>query len=300
MKKDSFDLACFGEILWDLLPSGARPGGAPMNVAYHGQKLGMHSTLISRVGNDGWGDGLVTLLKNNSISTEFVQVDEEHATGGVNATIGANNEVSYDIIFPVAWDFITCNEETIELVQNASFFLYGSLAARNAPSHQTLLRFLEVAKTKVVDINLRPPHYTQALIEDLLLSADIVKLNELELALIAQWYKSLDAMNDQVKFLQDKFSIPTIIVTKGNDGALICKEETIFIHKGFPVTVADTVGSGDAFLAAFLSKTAEGKPVGECLKYANALGAFITSKPGACPIYDVDEIELLMKQPSVL
>ena len=107
-------------------------------------------------------------------------------------------------------------------------------------------------------------------------------------------------MNDQVKFLQDKFSIPTIIVTKGNDGALICNDGTIFTDKGFPVTVADTIGSGDAFLGAFLSKTAEGKPAGECLKYANALGAFIASKHGACPIYDVDEIELLMKQPSVL
>jgi fructokinase len=97
---------CFGEILWDVLPSGAKPGGAPMNVAYHLQKLGIETTLISRVGKDKSGDDLLSILKQQSLRVDYIQTDAIHKTGIVNAQLYENNEVEFEIVFPVAWDFI--------------------------------------------------------------------------------------------------------------------------------------------------------------------------------------------------
>ena len=121
-------------------------------------------------------------------------------------------------------------------------------------------------------------------------SADILKLNEHELPLIAGWFGATEGDETQVRFLQDRFSIDTLIVTRGGDGAIVLSNDTLYRHPGYPVTVADTVGSGDAFLAGFLAKTNEGKPIPERLQFANALGAFIASKEGACPVYRVEDV----------
>lgn len=285
-----FDAVCFGEILWDILPTGAKPGGAPMNVAYHLQKQGLQTALISRVGKDKRGDDLLSLLVINGIDTSYVQQDAEHMTGIVNATILESNEVTYDIVQPVAWDFISLETGLTELVNSARFFIYGSLAARNDTSAGTLWKLLEAAHTKVLDINLRPPHFSRAFVEKLLHTADILKLNEHELPLISSWYTNLATDEDRIKDLQSRFSIPTIIVTRGGEGAMVCQEGNFYAHGGFKVKVADTVGSGDAFLAGFLAKTKEGAAIEERLQFANSLGAFIASRQGACPSYDLSEI----------
>ena len=291
--QNSFDAVCFGETLWDLLPTGARPGGAPMNVAYHLQKLGLKAAIISRVGKDQRGDDLLKVLQHNSVSTDLMQVDAEQSTGVVNATLHESNEVSYEIVHPAAWDFIVFEPGLVELVQKAGFFIYGSLAARDKTTAQTLWQLVEAAQTKVVDINLRPPHFSRELVETLLHSADILKLNEHELPLITSWFSKQHNPVEQVQYLQDHFSIPTIIVTQGGSGAMVCHNGDIYSHPGYKIKVADTIGSGDALLAGFLAKLNKGAPIDECLQVANALGAFIASKEGACPAYGSDEIALI-------
>jgi fructokinase len=287
------DAVCFGEVLWDALPTGEKPGGAPMNVAYHLQKAGLQTAMISRVGRDERGEKLLSILQQAGLSTDYIQQDVEHQTGIVNATLHETNEVTYEIVQPVAWDAIALEERLTDLVNGAQFFVYGSLAARSRSTSATLWQLVEAANTKVVDINLRPPHYTQEVVERLLHSADIAKLNEHELPLISAWYSREDGEEEQVRALQQRFSIKTIIVTRGGDGALVCEAGTIFRHPGYKVTVADTIGSGDAFLAGFLAKTKEGKLIPKRLQFANALGAFIASKQGACPAYTLDEVTAL-------
>lgn len=288
-----FDAVCFGEILWDILPTGAKPGGAPMNVAYHLQKLGLQTALISRVGQDERGEGLLSLLQQSGVTTAYVQKDSEQPTGVVNATVHESNEVTYEIVHPVAWDFIGMEEGLFDLVSAARFFVYGSLASRAAKTATTLWQLVEKAQTKVVDINLRPPHFSKEIIERLLHSADILKLNEHELPLIASRYCDAKESEEQVRFLQKNFSIPTVIVTRGGEGAMICEDGVICSHPGYKVELADTVGSGDAFLAAFLAKTKEGAGMEERLRFANAMGAFIASKEGACPAYELAEVAAL-------
>jgi fructokinase len=284
-------VVCFGEMLWDVLPTGAKPGGAPMNVAYHLQKLGLPTAIISRVGADERGESLIDLLKKNDITTEYVQVDALHQTGVVLAKLNERAEASYDIVCPVAWDFIEAHEGLKKLVAEARYFVFGSLAARSTTSANTLFQLLEAANTKVLDINLRAPHFTKPMVEELLQQCDALKINDQELPLIAGWYGELKNVEEGMALLQDRFHIETIVTTCGAQGALLNRNGMFYRHPGFKVQVKDTIGSGDAFLAALLYKLHNGTPSEEALEFANGLGAFIASREGACPPYEIAAVQ---------
>lgn len=285
-----YSVVCFGELLWDILPTGATPGGAPMNVAYHLKKLGVNPALITKVGLDKYGKDLINILSVNELSTEFVQVDYEHPTGLVYATPNEHNEVVYDIVFPSAWDFIQWEDAFTDLLKGTSFFVYGSLTSRNKASRDTLYRLLECARKRVLDINLRPPNYHRIDVEFLLEKTDILKVNIAELELITGWFSHFESTEDRLKLVQDRFNLETVIVTMGGDGALVNHKGTMYHQKGIAVDVNDTIGSGDAFLAGFLNSLFNNKPVEEALRFASAIGAFVASKSGACPHYQVNDI----------
>lgn len=287
-------VVCFGEVLWDLLPDAAHPGGAPMNVAYHLHRQGLQPALLTRVGRDEKGEALRAHLSGQGIDTGHFQTDDRHATGLVYAQMGAQHEVRYDIVWPSAWDFIGWEERFTPLLAGAEFFVFGSLSSRGPVSRETLYRLLEAAPRKVLDINLRPPHFTQPHIEYLLGRADILKLNLSELELVTDWLGRFGKKEERMQALQERFNIPTLIVTMGGEGALARHEGRVYRHPGFPVQVADTIGSGDAFLAGFLCQFRKGAPVEAALAYACGLGALVASYAGACPAYDPAEVQRLM------
>ncbi len=284
-------VVCYGEVLWDILPTQTKPGGAPMNVAYHLRKFGIDSRMISRVGADELGNQLTQLLDGWSIPAHYCPADREHGTGKVNAQVLPNNEMSYTIMQPVAWDFIEWNEGQARLVRESDAFVFGSLVTRDETSRKTLYKLIEEAKFKVFDINLRPPFYSQEVLEYLLGKCDLLKLNENELALLSQWYPAGSDMEENcVRFLQKKFNIDEVIVTKGSEGATYYTLTESCSFPGYQVTVKDTVGSGDSFLAAFLAKKIQGATPAEGMKYAAALGAFVASHEGACPAYEIEQL----------
>lgn len=285
---------CYGEVLWDILPSGALPGGAPLNVAYHLRKLGCNPSVLSKIGLDNYGRELIEILFEKGINTEHFDVDYEYPTGLVYANVTNNNEVLYDIVYPSAWDFIEWKDEYVDLVQNAEFFVYGSLTSRSKISRSTLMHLLEIARTKVLDINLRPPHFRRNDIEYLLAKADILKMNHSELELITGWFSEFKTIEDRIRLLQDRFQINTIIITMGGDGALLNDKGKIYRQQGFEVAVADTIGSGDSFLAGFLYQMLNGASCDAALEFASGIGAFIATKHGACPQYEVDEVQELI------
>jgi fructokinase len=299
LPENNYPVVCYGEILWDVLLSGAVPGGAPMNVAYHLKKLGINPALITRVGHDNDGKKLIQLMEQNDISTEFFQIDFELNTGRVNATAGGNNEVIYDIKKPVAWDNIQWDVHLASLLSDSLYFVFGSLITRTEESRDILFRLLEMARYKVLDINLRSPHYTRKIIEKLLNDISLLKLNLAELELITGWFSSYKNEADRIKILQDKFKIPNIVVTRGSNGAVFCTNGNFYEHPGFTVNVADTVGSGDAFLAGLISKLSQGGSPAEALEFSSALGALIASYTGPCPMYDVKEIQNLIEAQAV-
>ncbi|MGV3641100.1 MAG: carbohydrate kinase family protein [Adhaeribacter sp.] len=290
-------IICFGETLWDMLPSGKMPGGAPMNVAIHLTYNHFSPLVISRVGSDDLGQELLDFLKEKQVSTRYIQVGQTHLTGVVKANISNKNEVSYKIVEPVAWDYIMFDEEVAALVEKSDVFIYGSLAARNPGSQETLLKYLPLAKLRVFDVNLRPPYYNQERVGLLLQFADIVKMNHQELAEIVAWF-NLEAggEREQMQAVKDQFGLQLVIVTRGENGAAVLSDEGYFEHPGYHVEVADTIGSGDAFLATFLTSYLQHQPMPEALKKACAVGAYVASQPGATPTYNPADPEKLLTE----
>lgn len=289
-------VVCFGEVLWDIFPQGTRAGGAPFNAAYNISKMGTDVKMLSRIGNDELGEKLTHQINTWGLTTDYIQVDNEHPTSTVIAKIDEENEATYDIVNHVAWDYIDFLPEHEELISNAEAFVFGSLSARNPKSRETLLQLLKFAKLKIFDVNFRPPFIDLELIKELLFQADIVKMNKAEMRQIMQFfseeYKSED---ESAAFIQNHFNIKEIVLTKGSKGARYFVGDQNYGFSAVPIEIADTVGSGDAFLAGFISKRVQLKSPEEIMKEAISLGAFITSKSGACPDYEYEEFEKFKK-----
>lgn len=286
---------CYGEILWDILPSGEVPGGAPMNVAYHLNKLGHSPGIITKIGNDERGMKLLKLLKEKNISTELVQTDKLLPTGIVYATPNDQHEMQYDIVAPVAWDVIEWDERFTSLFDSSTYFVFGSLIARTLTSKDTLFKLLAIAKNKVFDVNLRPPHYQKSLLTDLLSKSDIVKMNSHELEFVSSWFGKYSATEDRIKAVCERFNLQTLITTKGGEGALLYINGSIYSHNGFKVIVQDTVGSGDSFLAAIISGMIQKREPRDLIEYACAVGALVTSKKGGWPEYELEDIQKIVQ-----
>ncbi len=276
---------CFGEMLWDRMPTGDLPGGAPMNVAIHLAGQGLSPALISRVGSDPLGAGLLTYAQGKGLSTEWVQVggDMTYPTGVVLANVTRKSEVTYEIVKPVAWDYILYDEDAAALVASSDVMIYGSLAARSPTTRDTLLKYLRLAKLKVFDVNLRPPHYTPRQVEELLEYADVIKMNHHELVEIMSWYGETGNQQESLEYLRVRLNATLLIVTRGENGAAVLSREGYCEHPGFRVAVEDTIGSGDAFLAAFLGRYLAGAAPGQVLPYACAVGAYVATQRGATP-----------------
>lgn len=287
MTENKYQVVCFGEVLWDILPSGAEPGGAPMNVAYHLHRQQKKPALITKIGDDAQGRELLDLFNSKGLSTEFFETDKHYETGKVYATQDDKGDMTYDIVKPVAWDYIQWQDTYSSLMQNATYFVYGSLAAREKQSRETLFRLLSVAPKKVFDINLRAPHYDKSLLLDLLNQADLLKMNEDELAYVSPWFTTHKKLEDQMKEISEKLNLSLFVVTKGGKGATLHMNDEIVSHPGFQVEVVDTVGSGDAFLSAVLSSLIDGAGAEATLKNASRLGSFVATKRGAMPAYEI-------------
>lgn len=288
-----YNVVCYGEVLWDILLTGPLPGGAPMNVAYHLKKLGMNPALITKVGYDDYGKDLVDMLAADEIAVKY-EVDTEYPTGLVYANLGDNHEMAYDIVYPSAWDYIEWKQGYTDIVSRAEYFVFGSLTSRNKVSRGTLYQLLEAAKSNAFDINIRAPHYEQKQLEYLLQKTNLLKMNHNELEMVADWFKQSGDAIDQMKFVQDHFKIPQIIVTRGGDGAMVIDNGKIYEHPGYNVEVQDTIGSGDSFFAGFLAQLLKGGTTEEALDYATGIGAFVATKSGGCPEYAVEEVDELM------
>jgi len=282
---------CFGEVLWDVLPSGPEPGGAPLNVAYHLNKLGISTGIMSRIGNDEEGRKLFSLISEWGINTSLLQTDNEQPTSRVIASLNDNNEVSYEIGFPVAWDFIAESNSLGGQLAKANYLVYGSLASRNEVTRNTLFSLLESSTIKIFDVNLRPPFIETGLLHKLLQKADIIKFNQAELEKVQELFNgSFENQAAKAAFVINTFGAQMVIVTKGATGASCYTANSNYHTPGKPVEVNDTIGSGDAFLASFVAGLVNGDDPAENLKDAVAMGAFITTKKGGCPAYDLPEL----------
>jgi len=278
------NIVCFGEVLWDMLPTGKIAGGAPMNVAVHANQLGMEAQIISAVGEDDLGKELRYFLEKRSIFPSFIQISDK-PTSIVEVTLNEKGSPSYTIVEDVAWDYILPDEQAKKKIEQADALIFGSLALRNTITKNTLLALQQSARLKVLDINLRKPFYSIELIKELFDIADIVKVNDEELVLICDYLGQIGSELENAIFIKNMFHLKGILVTRGANGAFYLDEQNNFTeHLGFKVDVLDTIGSGDSFLAGFLSKFLQEKPIIDCLEFACAVGAYVATQSGATPI----------------
>lgn len=288
-------MICFGEVLWDILPSGPVPGGAPMNAALRLRSLGWDTGIISSIGNDTNGVALRDLLSGNGVECSLLQQHPSLPTGAVHVALDRTGSPSYDIVSPSAWDHIASDHTAIERVRTSACFLFGSLACRNDVSRATLLSLLEVAPCNVFDVNLRPPFISLPVIMQLSAHADIVKMNDEELLQLCGDTGTSDIRRN-IRAMAERTTAKIICVTKGKEGAVVYADGIFLEHPGYRVKVVDTVGAGDSFLAGFVSELLSGKPLSRALAFGCALGAMVAGRKGANPVITPEEIDRFIEE----
>lgn len=284
-------LVTYGEVLWDCLPDGLFLGGAPLNVAYHAARLGASVAPASRVGRDFLGDQAVDRVRNAGLDTRLLTRHPTLLTGASIATLDESRNAQYEIVRPVAWDEIEVDGDGEQFARDADIFVYGSLAARSASNRKWLLDFLDTQSgLKLCDVNLRSPYDDIELAMELARKATVVKLNEEELYRVLG-LKEVDSDIGELAIRgMENLDCEMLCVTLGGDGALLVHEGEVIRVESQEVEVADTIGAGDSFTAAFSVSLAEGRAPRECLERATRLGAYVASRNGAQPDYRVKDV----------
>jgi fructokinase len=289
--------SCFGEVLWDVFPTHKKIGGAPLNVAVRLESMQNEVSVISRIGTDEIGDQVIAFLKENNVETKGVQIDSNFKTGEVNVTLDDKGSASYEIMQPRAWDKIEITDVAIEITKAADIFIYGSLVCRETTSKETLYELLKLAKYKIFDVNLRAPYYTIDVLSHLMNEANFVKFNDDEIIEITGLLGTEDkTLEETILFIAQKTNTDCICVTRGSEGAILYFEGDFYSNPGYKITVADTVGAGDSFLATLINKLVKKSDPQESIDYACAVGALVASYEGANPKIEEAAIDNLMSK----
>ncbi|MBE9490559.1 MAG: carbohydrate kinase [Bacteroidetes bacterium] len=277
-------VTCFGEVLWDVFPTHKEIGGAPLNVALRLSSFGNVVSMISSVGDDAEGERLLDYITSSGLNTDGIQINDQFKTSQVKVILDEKGSATYNIEFPCAWDNILLNEDLKNAVKFSDAFVFGSLVVRNDISRHTLTELLKISKFKIFDVNLRPPHYTMAILSELMQMADFIKFNDEELLEICQHSGFLsNDIEANIKFISNATNTNYICVTLGKDGAMLFVNNTFYENCGYSIKVKDTVGAGDSFLASLISKLLDNKLPQEALDFACAVGAIVAGSNGANP-----------------
>lgn len=289
----------FGEVLFDVFESEKKIGGAPLNLALRTASFGFPVAMISAIGDDEDGQTILDYTQAHQLDTSGIATTPDYETGVVQVSLNDRGSATYEIKFPAAWDFISINESVLSTVKEADVFFFGSLACRNDASRDTLLTLLDSnnAMFKVFDVNLRKPFYHIELLDKLMSRADFIKFNDEEiLEIAAELGLQSDDLEENIRFISEKTDTPAICVTLGKHGSILLWDGGIYSHGGYPVTVADTVGAGDSFLASLTAKLLTGHSPDEALDFASAVGAMVATFTGANPQIDYTKLNQLIKQ----
>jgi fructokinase len=295
-------LVAFGELLWDLLPSGRALGGAPGNFAYRVNSLGDNGILISRVGSDPLGQDALQKIQELGMDSRYIQTDEQAQTGTVHVRVDQSGSPDFTITPEVAYDNIELSGELMSLVSPADCLCYGTLAQRAPKSRATLRALIDAAPdpVKLLDLNLRKDCHSLDTIHEALRRADIVKLNEQEANYLAGQFQVVSfGLPELAEEILVRWELSHCLITLGERGAYVATRAGQKVYSpGFKVNLVDTCGAGDAFTAGFTHQLLRGEPLPECLRVGNALGALVASQAGATePISRMQIDDFLSSRP---
>ncbi len=277
-----------GEALWDVLPEGKKIGGAPANFAYHVSQFGLASEVISAVGDDALGDEILENLTSKGLSHLIEKVP--YPTGTVQVEIDQAGVPQYEIKENVAWDNIPYTARLEAIAERTGAVCFGSLAQRNVVSRNTINRFLDAmpqtdSTAIVFDVNLRQGFYNKEILCNSMKRCNILKINDEELVTVSRMfgYPGID-LQDKCWILLDKYNLKMLILTCGINGSYVFTPGNVSFQPTPKVEVADTVGAGDSFTAAFIASILKGKSVAEAHALAVQTSAYVCTQKGAMPV----------------
>ena len=282
----SFKVAGIGEVLWDLLPSGPQLGGAPVNFAYHARQMGADVGVITRVGKDGHGREILRRFEKMNIGTGAVQLDDELPTGVAAVSIDGGTP-HFTINNNAAWDALRISEEALETVRGASAISFGTLAQRTENAASVVQRLVAATSPKalrVFDVNLRQSFYSREVLERSLEIANVLKLNEHELATLAPIFELKGDAGQKIEQLAGRFDLRLVALTRADKGSLLHQFGAWSELPGRKMEIVDTVGAGDAFTAALVMGMLRQLPLHEIHRIAAEVAGFVCSCPGATPV----------------
>lgn len=275
-----------GELLWDVLPSGPRMGGAPANFACHARSLGADSRIVSRVGQDESGERLIRSLAELGVSTAGISRDESHPTGTVEVELGSDGQPTYTILAGVAWDCMQADPRLIALMEEADAVCFGTLGQRSSKSREAVRQLVQatpVGALRIFDVNLRQDFFSAELVHDSLQMANVLKLSDSELPVIASLLSVDGSVRQQLEALLDRYELRMVAYTRGAEGSILWDGRDWYEHPGLPADVKDTIGAGDSFAAAVTLGLLLGWPVERISDTANEVAAHVCSCVGAIP-----------------
>lgn len=277
-----------GEALWDVLPEGKKIGGAPANFAYHVSQFGLPSCVVSAIGDDALGKEIIENFTSKGLDQLIAEVP--YPTGTVQVEIDQTGIPLYDIKENVAWDNIPYTEHLDALAKRTKAMCFGSLAQRNVVSRETINHFLDTMPKDddsliVFDVNLRQGFYNKEILCKSMQNCNILKINDEELITVSRMfgYPGID-LQDKCWILLGKYNLKMLILTCGINGSYVFTPGNVSFQPTPKVEVADTVGAGDSFTAAFIASILKGKSVTEAHSIAVKTSAYVCTQKGAMPI----------------
>lgn len=278
-----------GELLWDVFEDSRKPGGAPANVAFQLNQLGLAGIIASRVGADPLGEEITRFLSGMGLSTDFIQTDAGHPTGTVTVQLDATGTPSYTIHENVAWDFLELTPELEALLPTLSAVCFGTLAQRGKTTRETIQKILDRVPDdclKVYDVNLRQDFFSRELLETSLQKSNVAKMNDGEMEVLKPVFGLPQdlAPVDFALNLCEKYGLAEVCITRAEKGCfLVRKDGQTADVPGKIIQVADTVGSGDSFSAALIYTMLRGSDIQTQAEFANEVGTLVATRSGGMP-----------------
>lgn len=284
-----------GEILWDVFKDKKVLGGAPANFAYNIAQFGLNGQVLSAIGKDELGEGVVKQLDEKGVNHNLAVVNRP--TGTVYVKVDNQGIPTYDITENVAWDVIPMTASLKELAKRTQVICFGSLAQRSEISRATINSFLDLMPSspnsyKIFDINLRQNYYSAEVLNASFNKCNMLKTNDEELEVIAKYfgYDHL-GVREICKSLVHTFNFKILILTCGTKGSYVFTPELVSFLGTPVVEVADTVGAGDSFLSAFIASVLRGKSIEESHRFAVDVSAYVCTQEGAMIKYPKELLE---------
>jgi len=275
-----------GETLWDVFPDGAHLGGAPLNFSCSAAELAQSHArvfIVSSVGNDELGRRAVDSLTEHGVDTTCMQTDDRQ-TGQVLVELDSAGVASYRFAEDTAWDHLCWNSALRQLASDCDAICFGTLGQRSGCSRTTIQKFVSATSDetlRILDVNLRAPFFSDEVIRESLVLANVLKLNDEELPLLAGLSGFSGNDVEIMRQLADEFQLRCVALTRGDKGAILVCGDAVSDLPGIEVEVVDTVGAGDAFTAAMTLGLLAGQDMDQVNQRAIATASYVCSQPGA-------------------